>query len=57
MDLAIQRVIRKVFAAFVATFLAARIVVLLIMTRRIPDLYVHAGSTHIHHLNLSLIHI
>lgn len=54
MDLEVQRAIRKVFAAFVLTFLAARIVVLLIMTRRIPDLYVHAGSTHIHHLNYGI---
>jgi len=54
MDPAIRRVIRKVFAAFVTTFLAARILVLLIMTRRIPDLYVHAGSTHIHHLNYGI---
>jgi hypothetical protein len=55
MDLAVQSALRKVFAAFVATFLAARIVVLLIMTRRIPDLYVHAGSTHIHHLNYGIL--
>jgi hypothetical protein len=41
-------------AAFVLTFLLARILVLLIMTRRIPDLFVHVGQTHIHHLNYGI---
>jgi hypothetical protein len=41
----------RVLAAFLATFLAARILVLLIMTRRMPDLYLHVGGTHVHHLN------
>ncbi len=54
MDLSVQRAVRKVFAAFVLTFLAVRIVVLLIMTRRLPDLYVYAGGTHIHHLNFGI---
>jgi len=54
MDLSVQRAVRKVFAAFVLTFLAARIIVLLIMTRRLPDLYVYAGGTHIHHLNFGI---
>jgi hypothetical protein len=41
-------------AAFVATFLLARILVLLIMTRRMPDLYFYAGQTHVHHLNYGI---
>jgi hypothetical protein len=47
-------VARLLLAAFLLTFLAARVLVLLIMSRRIPDLYVHAGGTHIHHLNYGI---
>lgn len=36
---------------FLLTFITTRIVVFLIMSRRIPDLYLHLGGTHIHHLN------
>jgi hypothetical protein len=39
---------------FLATFLAARTLVYLIMSRRIPDLYVHAGGVHVHHLNFGI---
>jgi hypothetical protein len=42
---------RKVLVAFVFTFIAARVSVILIMSRAIPDLYIHVGGTHIHHLN------
>jgi hypothetical protein len=48
------RLAARVLAAFLATFLAARIVVLLIMTRRMPDLYLHLGGTHVHHLNYGI---
>jgi hypothetical protein len=47
-------VARKVLAAFALTFLAARILVLLIMSRRIPDLFLHLGGTHVHHLNYGI---
>jgi hypothetical protein len=43
-----------ILLAFVATFLLARIMVLLIMTHRIPSLYLHLGGTHIHHLNYGI---
>jgi hypothetical protein len=43
-----------VLAAFVGAFLVARILVLLIMTRRIPDVYLHVGGTHFHHLNIGI---
>jgi hypothetical protein len=43
-----------VFAAFLLTFVAARILVLLIMTRRMPDLFLHVGGTHVHHLNYGI---
>ncbi len=45
---------RLVLASFLLTFLVARIVVLLIMTRRIHDLYLYAGQTHVHHLNYGI---
>lgn len=45
---------RKVLVAFVFTFMTARIVVFLIMSRRLPDLYIRVGGTHIHHLNYGL---
>jgi hypothetical protein len=32
----------------------ARILVLLIMTRRIGDLYLYVGQTHVHHLNYGI---
>jgi hypothetical protein len=44
----------RVLAAFLGTFLAARILVLLIMSRRVPDLYLHMGGTHVHHLNYGI---
>jgi hypothetical protein len=42
---------RIVFFVFLLTFMLARISVFLIMSRRIPDLYLYVGGTHIHHLN------
>src|SRR5437870_13493820 len=43
-----------ILLAFVVTFLIARIMVLLIMTHRVPSLYLHLGGTHIHHLNYGI---
>src|SRR5687768_13616579 len=39
---------------FLFTFLASRITVFLIVSRRIPDLYLHLGGTHVHHLNYGI---
>lgn len=50
----IPAIARATLLAFVITFMAARVVVLLIMSRRIPDLYVHLGGTHVHHLNYGI---
>jgi hypothetical protein len=50
----LSRLAARVLAAFLGTFLAARILVLLIMTRRMPDLYLHLGGTHVHHLNYGI---
>lgn len=45
---------RLVLAAFLLTFICARIIVFLIMSRRIPDLYAHVKGTHVHHLNYGI---
>jgi hypothetical protein len=45
---------RRVFLSFLLTFITARVLVILIMTRRIPDLFLHARGTHIHHLNYGI---
>ena len=50
-----RRLARRVLTIFVATFLATRILVLLIMTRRLPDFFLFLGGTHIHHLNFGII--
>jgi len=49
-----RRLQRIVLTSFVVTFVCARIVVFLIMTRDIPDLYIHVGGTHVHHLNFGI---
>lgn len=45
---------RKVLFSFLSTFIAARILVFLIMSHRIPDLYLHLGGTHVHHMNYGI---
>ncbi len=45
---------RLLLVAFLLTFMAARVVVYLIMSRRMPDLYLHLGGTHVHHLNYGI---
>lgn len=49
-----RRLGRIVFFVFLVTFILARIVVFLIMAHRIPDLYLHLGGTHVHHLNYGI---
>jgi hypothetical protein len=39
---------------FILTFIAARTVVLLIMSRRMPNLYFFLRGTHVHHLNYGI---
>lgn len=45
---------RWTLTSFLATFMAARCFVFLIMSRHVPDLYVHVGGTHVHHLNFGI---
>jgi hypothetical protein len=40
--------------AFLFTFIVSRTLVILIMTRRMPDLFLHMGGTHVHHLNYGI---
>lgn len=49
-----RRTARSVLVAFLFTFAASRILVYLIMSHRLPDLYVHVGGTHVHHLNYGI---
>ncbi|WP_133478078.1 hypothetical protein [Cognatilysobacter segetis] len=49
-----RRLPRIVLASFVVAFASARLLVLLIMQRAIPDLYLHLGGTHVHHLNYGI---
>jgi hypothetical protein len=45
---------RIVLFSFLLTFVAARILAYCIMARDIPDLFVHVGGTHVHHLNYGI---
>jgi hypothetical protein len=53
-SLPVRFLARRVFLSFLLTFITARVLVILIMTRRIPDLFLHARGTHIHHLNYGI---
>jgi hypothetical protein len=45
---------RRTLLAFLLTFILARVIVLLIMARRIPNLYFFLSGTHVHHLNYGI---
>jgi hypothetical protein len=45
---------RLVLAVFLITFTLLRILIFLIMSRRLPDMFVYIGGTHVHHLNLGI---
>src|ERR1700720_3035808 len=45
---------RLTLVAFLFTFIASRTLVILIMARRMPDLFLHLGGTHVHHLNYGI---
>jgi hypothetical protein len=49
-----QVVARHVLVPFILTFISSRVLVFLIVARRVPDLYLHLGGTHIHHLNYGI---
>ncbi|MGC3956609.1 MAG: hypothetical protein QM813_01130 [Verrucomicrobiota bacterium] len=45
---------RVILFTFLLTFIAARVLVFLIMSHRLPDLYLHVRGTHVHHLNYGI---
>ncbi|MFH0963118.1 MAG: hypothetical protein V2A58_03800 [Planctomycetota bacterium] len=45
---------RVALFVFLVTFTAARALVFLIMSRRVPDLFLFLGGTHVHHLNYGI---
>ena len=49
-----RHVARIVFGTFILTFICSRVMVILIMTKKVPDLFFHVGSTHVHHLNYGI---
>ncbi len=49
-----KRLARIVFTTFLLTFIASRVLVILIMTKKMPDLFLHLGGTHVHHLNYGI---
>ncbi len=49
-----SRLARNILAAFLLTFILARIAVFMIMSHKIPDLYLYIGGTHVHHLNYGI---
>ena len=50
----LRHLARLTFVAFLLTFIMSRTVVILIMTRKMPDLFLHMGGTHVHHLNYGI---
>ncbi len=49
-----KRLARVVFTTFLLTFIASRALVILIMAKAVPDLFLHVGGTHVHHLNYGI---
>ena len=45
---------RRALLAFIVTFIAARTLVFLIMSQRVPNLYFFLHGTHVHHLNYGI---
>ena len=50
----VRHLARLTLIAFLLTFIASRTLVILIMTRKLPDLFLHMGGTHVHHLNYGI---
>jgi len=50
----IRHLARLTFISFLFTFIGSRTLVILIISRRIPNLFLHLGGTHVHHLNYGI---
>src|ERR1041384_3181840 len=46
---------RRVLLSFMLTFIAARLVSILMLLPRVPDIYLHVHDIHIHHLNYGIL--
>jgi hypothetical protein len=49
-----DRLARRTLFGFVITFILSRAVVFLIMSRRMPNLFLFLNGTHVHHLNYGI---
>jgi hypothetical protein len=49
-----RHVARMVLGTFILTFIASRVMVILIFTKKVPDLFFHVDRTHVHHLNYGI---
>jgi hypothetical protein len=49
-----RHVARVIFTTFILTFIASRVMVILIMDQKVPDFFFHVGKTHVHHLNYGI---
>lgn len=49
-----RRLARLVFVTFLLAFIASRVLVILIMMKWVPDMFLHLGGTHVHHLNYGI---
>jgi hypothetical protein len=49
-----DRLARRALFAFIVTFVASRTVVLLIMSGRVPNMFLFLHGTHVHHLNYGI---
>ncbi len=45
---------RRALFGFLMTFIVARVLVFLIMSRRMPNLFLFVNGTHVHHLNYGI---
>jgi hypothetical protein len=49
-----RRLARLVLLSLMLTFIAARVITLLIMAHHMPNIYLHVRGTHVHHLNYGI---
>jgi hypothetical protein len=49
-----HRLARRALFGFILTFILARVFVLLIMSKQMPNLYFFMSGTHVHHLNYGI---
>jgi hypothetical protein len=50
----VRQLARITFSTLLLTFIISRLLVILIMIRAVPDLFLHMRGTHVHHLNYGI---